>query len=599
MIEAVKLGKTVVLALLKDAFRNNPDFIFKGGENPYSISYKGTKYNVYIKHLTPAQLSNSNDNIWRIQLPKRKAFDNIKEDNSTFLLLGYDPDSDVYTSWDPYWAKQRLNEASNVSFYSRLSAQQSACVEESFIIEQLNRGGKVIAFPREKIGEYIDKIKEFFPVETKYIPVGSSIKKAKETELVKENPLFPEMTQNSKYSFIEDIDDSEVLGKIENCMNQETPDTLTALGYLSLYFGDKYNDRMTIKDWKDYLFYKWAPSQNGSIETEPKAKNISAEQEPQVEKKSTVKKSIEKESKTIKKSSSDNSSKDFTDKIAAKCLTDSTLLLTEEKKSSVPSAIISFLLKNDKSIFLQIMKSLKPGKFINEGTEFKCYVYEGKKYAVPRFFISRVTWERLPSKRSQNRWAHDIPILFRGREYYVTNQIDGHNIEKKNNVRINDFARFIYEATDKKYFINFIPNGPDSGSGAYIHELRRSTASKKTKVTVSQSTEKPNIRKTTTEIKSKNICRNRYRIIAKRDGYYIERLSDKNILFLRKLISTFGMSTSINIKKIHYYSNNSYYVLHRIAGIEKVVGTLSIFESYLRFSCVIDGKKSNIQIDYE
>lgn len=155
--------RNIILDLFKKAFEGFEDFVFIGGINPCSIEFSGVKYNVYIKNLTPAQLSNKNDNIWRIQLPKRKAFEEIKNDSALFLLLGYDKDADVFTTWNPYWAKQRLNVGESVSLYSRHNLQQDACLEEKIIEAELNHNGKVVLFPRTLLPVYIKKNQSVFP----------------------------------------------------------------------------------------------------------------------------------------------------------------------------------------------------------------------------------------------------------------------------------------------------------------------------------------------------------------------------------------------------------------------------------------------------
>jgi hypothetical protein len=71
----------------------------------------------------------------RAQLPKREEFDEIRESGIPFLFLGYDMDNDVFVCWEPHKIKPRLNKKSYVSFYSRLSAQQS--VVEGKIKEEI------------------------------------------------------------------------------------------------------------------------------------------------------------------------------------------------------------------------------------------------------------------------------------------------------------------------------------------------------------------------------------------------------------------------------------------------------------------------------
>lgn len=146
------------------------------GLNPFTIKVDGEQMFIYIKNLTPAQLSNNNPDIWRIQLPLRVEFENIKYSDSLFVLIGYDKDNDVYTTWNPYWCKQRLNVGKSVSLYSRLSLQKR--VHEFGVIEKLplNNDGDVICIPGNRIYEYLKNIKTYYPEETIFIAKNSSLK---------------------------------------------------------------------------------------------------------------------------------------------------------------------------------------------------------------------------------------------------------------------------------------------------------------------------------------------------------------------------------------------------------------------------------------
>ena len=65
------------------------------GANPFVVKVGGEMINIYIKNLSPAQLSNNNPDIWRIQLPVRDEFDAIKESDNLFVLFGYDSERGV------------------------------------------------------------------------------------------------------------------------------------------------------------------------------------------------------------------------------------------------------------------------------------------------------------------------------------------------------------------------------------------------------------------------------------------------------------------------------------------------------------------------
>lgn len=153
------------------------DVKFISGLNPFSIRVDGEEAIIYIKNLSPAQLSNNNPDIWRIQLPMKDEFDKIKETDTPFFLFGYDCKNMVYTTWNPNWCKQRLNIGKSVSLYSRLGLQQR--VHNSGTIErmELNNDGSVICIPGNKVYEYLKTFKNYFPEETTFIAKGSSIQK--------------------------------------------------------------------------------------------------------------------------------------------------------------------------------------------------------------------------------------------------------------------------------------------------------------------------------------------------------------------------------------------------------------------------------------
>lgn len=151
--------------------------MFLGGGNPYTILVDGEEYFIYIKNLSPAQLSNNNPDVWRVQLPVKEEFEHIKNSASLFILLGYDATNDVYTTWNPYWCKQRLNVGKSVSLYSRYSLQQHAHLSGQIEKMYLNNESDVVCFSAKLLYQYIKTIKEFFPSESLYVAKGSRINK--------------------------------------------------------------------------------------------------------------------------------------------------------------------------------------------------------------------------------------------------------------------------------------------------------------------------------------------------------------------------------------------------------------------------------------
>lgn len=143
------------------------------GVNPFYLNLDGIEYYLYIKNLSPAQLSNKNPDIWRIQLPIRDIFSDIKSSSILFILLGYDMKNDVYATWNPYWVKQRLNVAKSVSFYSRFSLQVEAREMKLFRRYKLNNDGEVVVFPRDMMLNYLNNVHNFFNDDSEFVAMGS------------------------------------------------------------------------------------------------------------------------------------------------------------------------------------------------------------------------------------------------------------------------------------------------------------------------------------------------------------------------------------------------------------------------------------------
>lgn len=157
--------------LLDRTLQDNVTYRSLDGVIPCNIIIDGNRYNLYIKNLSSAHFKN--ENIWRAQLPSSDDFIKMKESSIPFIFLGYDEMNDVYATWNPHQVKQRLNEASYVSFYSRLSAQKQAHDEDMFIRQELNNDGEVLIFPRMRLSSYLVNIQDFFPDMSDYVAMGS------------------------------------------------------------------------------------------------------------------------------------------------------------------------------------------------------------------------------------------------------------------------------------------------------------------------------------------------------------------------------------------------------------------------------------------
>lgn len=157
------------------------------GINPTLINVGGELMYVYIKNLSPAQLSNDNPDIWRIQLPKRKEFDEIKSSNYMFLLFGYDYVRKVYTTWNPYWCKQRLNVAESCSMYSRLSLQKRVASTQKMEKTQLQNDVEVLCIPGTLLATYLKNVRDFFPQTSKSVQTVTNLQKPYQSDLNNDN----------------------------------------------------------------------------------------------------------------------------------------------------------------------------------------------------------------------------------------------------------------------------------------------------------------------------------------------------------------------------------------------------------------------------
>ena len=166
-----KISRYTLQQIFIESLEECDSFRIIDGLNPFHIMLNGKELYIYIKNLSPAYFTNPD--VWRVQLPKKEEFDAIKEGNIDFVLLGYDADNDVYTTWHPKWTKQRLNNGESVSFYSRLSLQEEVASSQDIKRLSLNNDGEVIAFPREHLEFILSNLKTFFQDDSDYVAMGS------------------------------------------------------------------------------------------------------------------------------------------------------------------------------------------------------------------------------------------------------------------------------------------------------------------------------------------------------------------------------------------------------------------------------------------
>ena len=166
-----KISRYTLQQIFIESLEECDSFRIIDGLNPFHIMLYGKELYIYIKNLSPAYFTNPD--VWRVQLPKKEEFDKIKEGEIDFVLLGYDADNNVYTTWHPKWTKQRLNNGESVSFYSRLSLQEEVASSQDIKRLSLNNDGEVIVFPREHLEFILSNLKTFFQDDSDYVAMGS------------------------------------------------------------------------------------------------------------------------------------------------------------------------------------------------------------------------------------------------------------------------------------------------------------------------------------------------------------------------------------------------------------------------------------------
>jgi len=166
-----KISRYTLQQIFIESLEECESFKIIDGLNPFHIMLNDSELYVYIKNLSPAYFTNPD--VWRVQLPKKEEFEAIKGGNIDFVLLGYDADNDVYTTWHPKWTKQRLNNGESVSFYSRLSLQKEVAAIQNLKRISLNNDGEVIAFPREHLEFLLSNLRMFFQDNSDYVAMGS------------------------------------------------------------------------------------------------------------------------------------------------------------------------------------------------------------------------------------------------------------------------------------------------------------------------------------------------------------------------------------------------------------------------------------------
>lgn len=182
-----------------------------GEGNPFILEKGNFKCYVFIKNISPAYYSNYPDNS-RVQLPSSDRFKEVIESNLDFLILGYDNENEVFAAWNPSLIKDRLNEKTNVSVYSRFSWQRSV-TDGKFEEHHLGNDEKILLFKKELLNEYFDQYRILFelPKNVASTNIGSNRVVGVDLKEVQNiiNPLLKEHKVLQAVALLEDILKSE------------------------------------------------------------------------------------------------------------------------------------------------------------------------------------------------------------------------------------------------------------------------------------------------------------------------------------------------------------------------------------------------------
>ena len=167
-----KIGSKKLVEIFEDVMGKMSTYHRMGAlANPCHFMLDGMEFYAYVKNLSPAYFENPD--VWRAQMTGIDVLNEIKQTEAIFVLLGYDSQNEVYATWNPYKAKQRIGTAASPSFYTRLSLQQEVAQEHVMKKRGLNNDLEVLVFPISQLPLFLSNIEQFFPDNSDYVAMGS------------------------------------------------------------------------------------------------------------------------------------------------------------------------------------------------------------------------------------------------------------------------------------------------------------------------------------------------------------------------------------------------------------------------------------------
>lgn len=144
--------------LLIDSLRLYSDNVaFIDGNNPYRFSINKKTFYVLIKNVHESGENRDNPDECRIQVAKSRNFNEALSSNKDVIVLGYFADEKVFTAWNPHMMRDRFNQKSTVSLYSRFSVQKMVAEKKIATYRDANKQS-IISFSPTYLGLYLENL---------------------------------------------------------------------------------------------------------------------------------------------------------------------------------------------------------------------------------------------------------------------------------------------------------------------------------------------------------------------------------------------------------------------------------------------------------
>lgn len=157
-IDTTILNKSDLKYLLIDSLHlYTSNLYYIDGNNPYRFSINKKEYYILIKNVHESGENRTNQDECRIQVSKSDNFNSALSGFSDVIVFGYFHDARVFTAWNPFLMRDRFNQRSTISLYSRFSVQRKASENGIAVYKDTNEQS-IISFKPEYLGLYIENI---------------------------------------------------------------------------------------------------------------------------------------------------------------------------------------------------------------------------------------------------------------------------------------------------------------------------------------------------------------------------------------------------------------------------------------------------------